>query len=208
MDLATTSSCLAGRVAHFVHNWYISNNTRLMGLANNNGLLVGTDAGALSNKTKPCNTVFFRGETQNITGGTGTSGERGHCRGTIDPGKLYLSNLPSGEEGRGTKTGSQPQEPQLLHTNGALQDGGAPHPARPDPVSGLNDKDGSEGCLSSDTSVSRTPTPPPISVECHNLPVQMPSIRPNISTSGVYQGVKTGSRDTETNVNLSNSIPG
>ena len=102
----------------------VSNNTRSMGLANNNVLPVGTDAGALSNKTKPCNTVFFRGETQNIPGGTGTSGEKGHCRGTIDPGKLCLSNLPSGEEGMGTKTGSQPQEPQLLHTNRALQDGG------------------------------------------------------------------------------------
>ena len=80
------------------------NNTRSsMGLANNNGLPVGTDAGALSNKTKPCNTVFFRGETQNIPGGTGTPGERGHCRGTIDPGKLCLSNLPSGEEGRGLR---------------------------------------------------------------------------------------------------------
>ena len=175
-----------------------------MGLANNNGLPVGTDAGALSNKTKPCNTVFIRGKNtkyprryRNLS----------HCRGTIDPGKLYFSNLPSGKEGRGTKTGSQPQEPQLLHSNGALQDGGAPHPARPDPVSGLDDKDGSEGCLSSDTSVSRTPTPPPVSVECHNLPVQMPPIWPNISTAGVYQGVKTGGRDTETNGNLSNSIP-
>ena len=108
----------------------------------------------------------------------------------------------------GLKTGSQPQEPQLLHTNGALQDGGAPHPARPDPVSGLDDKDGSERCLSSDTSVSKALTPPPVSVECHNLPVQMPPIWPNISTSGVYQGVKTGGRDTETNGNLSNSIPG
>ena len=96
----------------------------------------------------------------------------------------------------------------MLHKNGALQDGGTPHPARPDPVSGLDDKDGSEGCLSSDTSVSRTPTPPPVSVECHNLPVQMPPIRPNISTSGVYQGVKTGGRDTETNGNSSNSISG
>ena len=186
----------------------VSNNTRSMGLANNNGLPVGTDAGALSNKTKPCNTVFFRGKTQNFPGGTGTSGERSHCRGTIDPGKLCFSNLPSGKEGRGTKTSSQPQEPQLLHKNGTLQDGGAPHPARPDPVSGLDDKDGSEGCLSSDTSVSRTPTPPPVSVECHNLPVQMPPIRPNISTSGVYQGVKTGGRDTETNGNSSNSISG
>ena len=186
----------------------VSNNTRSMGLANNNGLPVGTDAGALSNKTKPCNTVFFRGKTQNFPGGTGTSGERSHCRGTIDPGKLCFSNLPSGKEGRGTKTSSQPQEPQLLHKNGTLQDGGAPHPARPDPVSGLDDKDGSEGCLSSDTSVPRTPTPPPVSVECHNLPVQMPPIRPNISTSGVYQGVKTGGRDTETNGNSSNSISG
>ena len=36
----------------------------------------------------------------------------------------------------------------------------------------------------------------------------MPPIWPNISTSGVYQGVKTGGRDTETNGNLSNSISG
>ena len=75
MDLATTSSCLVGRVAQFVHNWYlITQDLWVLGLANNNGLPVGTDAGALSNKTKPCNTVFFRGKTQNFPGGTGTSG--------------------------------------------------------------------------------------------------------------------------------------
>ena len=58
-----------------------------------------------------------------------------------------------------------------------------------------------------DTSVSSTPTPPPVSAECHNLPVQMSPIQPNISTSGVYQGVKTGGRDWVVNLKKSHLTP-
>ena len=99
----------------------------------------------------------------------------------------------------GAETCGKSQESQCFCKNRALQDGGATHPSRFDPTSGLDDKIGSEGCLPSDSNLSRTATPTPIPVEYKGLSVSVTPIRLNISTTGVYQGIQTNSRDTETN---------
>ena len=110
---------------------------------------------------------------------------------------MFLKFL-SGKEGWGAETCGKSQEPQWLCKNRVLQDGGATYPSRFDPISGLDDKVGSEGCLPSDTNLSGTSTPTPIPVECQGLSVSMPPVRLNISTTGVYQGIETSSGDTET----------
>ena len=108
----------------------------------------------------------------------------------------------------GAETCGNSQESQCFCKNRALQDGGATYPSRFDPTSGLDDKIGYEGCLLSDSNLSRTATPTPIPVEYKGLSGLMPPIQLNISTMGVYQDIKTNSRDTETNGNPFNSLPG
>ena len=175
-----------------------TDNSRPMGLADNNRLPPRAITGPLPGKTKPLHTVFCRGTEQDLSGGPGALRQRSNCGNTIDPGKFCFSNLLSGKEGWGAETCGKSQEPQWLCKNRALQDGGATYPSRFDPISGLDDKVGSEGCLPSDTNLSGTSTPTPIPVECQGLSVSMPPVRLNISTMGVYQGIETSSGDTET----------
>ena len=187
---------LPGRKGGSLCPQLVSNNTRSMGLANNNGLPVGTDAGALSNKTKPCNTVFFRGKTQkfNIPGGTGTSGER---------------------EAQLTQGSFVSQIFLVEKKEGGLR-----------PV--VNLKNLSCFIQTEHFKMQGLHTLPDLKMDLKDAYLQIPVCQehqhllqfqwnatiyqfkclPFGLTSGVYQGVKTGGRDTEKNGNSSNSIPG
>ena len=98
------------------------------------------------------------------------------------------------KKGRGTEASDKPEEPQYLCTSGPLQNGGSSHPSRPHPSSGLDDKNGLEGCLPSGTNPPAAPTPP-ASMELESLSVSMRSIQADISTTGFFKGHETCSGD-------------
>ena len=107
----------------------------------------------------------------------------------------------------GTEKSSEPQGSQQLHKNGAFQDEGVAYPSRPDSSSGLDDKIRPEGCLPSDTDVSKSPVLPPVSVEYQDISVSVPSIWFNISTTSVYKSAETCGWGTEADGNLSDNLP-
>ena len=76
-----------------------TDSSRLMGLVDNNRVSFESSTDPLPSKTMPLNSVFCRGTNQDLPGGSGTLGQRGHCGSTNDPKKFCFPNLPSQEEG-------------------------------------------------------------------------------------------------------------
>ena len=102
--------------------------------------------------------------------------------------QLCLPDFPGGKEGRKAETCNKPEGSQPICHGRTLQDGGPTYPSRASASRGLDGKNGSEGCIPSDTHSSNTPASPDIPVEGQVLQVHLPALWPFSSTKGIYQG--------------------
>ena len=121
---------------------------------------------------------------------------------------MYHKSFWWKKKGRGTEASDKPEEPQYLCASGSLQNGGSAHPSRPHPSSGLDDKNGLEGCLPSGTNPPGVPTSSPVSMERESVSIPMPSVRADISATGFLKGDETCSGDPKTYGHSADYLPG
>ena len=212
MDLSINSTKLAGRLtqfkAHPVLEKLGTDHTRPMGLASHIRVSTRVDPDPLAGKTNATDKLLNRGAGDDLTGDQRTIGQGCNSGDNAVQRGLCLTNFSGGKKGRGTEASDKPEEPQYLCTSRPLQNGGSSHPSRPHPSSGLDDKNGLEGCLPSGTHPPAVPTPSPVSMEQESLSVSMPSIRADISTTGFLKGDETCSGDPKTYGHSADYLPG
>ena len=174
----------AGWKAHPVLEKLGRDHIRPMGLASHIRVSTRVDPDPLAGKTnatdKLLNRVagdYFTGDQRSVGQGC-NSGDNAVQRG------LCLTDFSGGKKGKGTEASDKPEEPQYLYKSGQLQNGGSSHPFRSHPSSGLDDKNGIEGCLPSGTNPPAVPTPSPVSMEWESLSFSMSSIRADIISHG------------------------
>ena len=183
-------------------------NPRPMGTANCGWLPPGVDRGPNTGQSASSNEMFTRRQESGRLRGSGTLVQRGNCRDTNLPKELCVPDFPSGKEGWGPETSHKPEGSQPLCEDRALQDGGSSLAPRSPAVTGLDGKDGLEGCLPSSAHPPRLSTPPHISVGKENLQVSMPTFWPVSSTQGVYKATEASSGLPETDRLSSDHLPG
>ena len=133
--------------------------------------------------------IYLRGKT--ISDGGGSEGALGQGNNRGDPSrarKLCLVNVSGREEGWGLPPSGKPKTVEPICQTRTLQDGRPPSLALLDPIRGL---DGPQGCLSSGLNTSRPPSIPAISMQGHNLSIQVPPLWPISTTTGLYKTAET-----------------
>ena len=164
MDLAISSTKLAGRLAQFSNNWEQITQERwvLQAISGYELELTQTPWQAKPMPQIKCSTQ----EQEMISQEVKELLAKGAIIETTLSKESYVSQifLVEKKEG-GTEAGNKPEEPQYLHTSKPLPNGGSVYPSRSHPSSGLDDKNGLEGCLPSGTNPPGISTPSPVSVE-------------------------------------------
>ena len=128
------------------------NNSRPMGLASHKGIQTGTGTATLANKANASNTLFIGGRGNDLYRGQRIiTSQRCSDRDPTCSGRLRVTNLSGRKEGGGTEAGNKSEGSQHVCEAQAFQNGGASHSPRSHPIRRLDDKIGSEGCISSGT---------------------------------------------------------
>ena len=179
-----------------------------MGLASHIRVSTRVNPNALAGKTFATDKLLNRGAGDDLTGDQGTTGQGCNSGDYTVPRELCITNLSGGKKGRGKEASDKPEEPQYLCASGSLQNGGSAHPSRPHPSSGLDDKNGLEGCLPSGTNPPGVPTSSPVSMERESVSISMPSVRADISATGFLKGDETCSGDPKTYGHSADYLPG
>ena len=164
-----------------------SANSRSIGTPNCGWVPIRTDNNSLSGSCASTNKVLIREQGSDNHRGLRAPGQRGDCGDTTYTTEFCVSDFLGGEEGRRSETSDKPKGSQSLCEDRALQDGRSSPTPRPLAATGLDDKDGSEGCLSSDPYSSRSPTPPHLSMGGEDIYVPMSSLWSLSSTQSVYK---------------------
>jgi len=99
-------------------------------------------------------------------------------------------------------------QPQPICQGRTLQDGGPTQPSRASASRGLDGKNGSEGCIPSDTHSPNTSATLDLPVEGQVLQVHLPALWPLGSPKGVYQGPEASGGLPETSRLLIDYLPG
>ena len=133
----------------------------------------------------PSNKVLTREQDPNNHRGLETPGQRGNCGDKPYTTKLCVSDISGREKGWGSETSDKPKRSQSICENKTLQDGRSSPTPRPFTATGLDGKNGSEGCLSPDPYSSKLPTLPHFPMGGEDLHVPMPTLRPLSSTQSV-----------------------
>ena len=162
----------------------------------------------LANKANATNKVLCRGANEDLDGDQGITVQGCNKGDDPIPKKFCATNLFGGEEGRGAETSNKSEIPQFLCEDRTLQNGRAPHFAKPHPSEQLDDKNGSEGYISSDPNSPREPTLPSVSMGGQNLSISMSPIWSHLSTSGVFKNDEAHSRDPQTYGSASGDLSG
>ena len=183
------------------------NNSRPMGLASHKGIQTGTGTATLAKKANASNTLFIGGKGNDLYRGQGTTSQGCSGRDPTCPGRLCVTNLSGRKEGRGTEAGNKPEGSQHICEARAFQNGGASHSPRSHPIRRLDDKIGSEGCISSGTNSYRPSTPPSIPMGSQELPISMSPIRTDICPTGFLQNNETCGGSTSTHGDSSSHLP-
>ena len=132
----------------------------------------------------------------------------GNYRDTSCLTEFCLPNFSGREKGWGPKACSEPEVPESVCENRALQDGGSPPAPRSASSTGLDDEVRPEGCLPSGPNSPKPSTPPNLPVGGKELHVQMPTIWPVLSTQSVHQITEASGGLLEANRLSSNNISG
>ena len=167
-----------------------SANTRSMGTPNCGWIPTRVDNNSLPGPYAPPNKVFTREQGPNNHRGPRTIEQRGNLGDTTYTTEFCVSNLPDGKEGWGSETCDESKGSQSIYKDRTLQDGRSSPTPRSFIGTGLDDKDGSEGCLPSDPYSSRPPTPPHLSVGGEDLHVPVPTLRSLSGTQSVHKAAE------------------
>ena len=117
-----------------VHYKLGENNTRPMGLASHWGIPARTGSTSLANQANASNKLLHRGGGNDLLRGQRITVQRCSDRDLTLPGKLCITNLPSGKKGGGTETGHKPEGSQHVRETRAFQNRGTPHSPQPHPT--------------------------------------------------------------------------
>ena len=178
MNLSITCPRLAGRVAYFLPNWKVLTQDQWVLQTVAGYHLELTEAPAQDMQSASSNKVFTREQEPDSLRGSGALVQRGSCRDTTLPKELRVPDFPSGKEGRGSETSDKLEGSQPIREGRALQDGGSSLTSRPPTATGLDGKDGLEGCIPSSAHPSRSSTSPHLPMGGENLQVSMPTFWP------------------------------
>ena len=135
-------------------------NPRPMGITNCGWLPPRVDRGSNTGKSASSNKVFTREQEPDNLRGSGALVQRGSGRDTALPRKLCIPDFAGGKEGRGPETSDKLKGSQPICEDRALQDGGSSLTFRPPTTTGLDGKDGLEGCVPPSAHPSRSSTSP------------------------------------------------
>ena len=185
-----------------------STNTGSLDPSNCGWLPTGTYLHPPPNKSTTSNKMLTRKHGSNYHRGDRPDKKRGNYRDTSCPTELCLPNFSGGEKGWGPKACSEPEVPEPVCENRALQDGGSSPAPRPASSTGLDGEVRPEGCLPSGPNSLKPSTPPNLPVGGKELHVQMPTIWPVLSTQSVHQIAEASGGLLEANRLSSNNISG
>ena len=167
-----------------------TDHTRPMGLTGHIRVPNRAKQDSMASKAHARDKMLQGGAGENLTGGSRTYGQGCYSGDNTVQKQFCVPNLSCGKEGRGTEASNKPQEPQHLCKDRTFQNGGSGYPFRPHPSTGLDDKNGSEGCLPSSSNPQGRPAPPAVSTEREDISVPVPSIQVNLSTAGFSKVMK------------------
>ena len=182
MNLSITCIRLAGRVAYFLSNWEVLTQDQWVLQTVAGYHLELTEAPTQERVPK----VFTREQEPDNLRGSGALVQRGSGRDTALPRKLCIPDFPGGKEGRGPETSDKLKGSQPICEDRALQDGGSSLTFRPPTTTGLDGKDGLEGCVPPSAHPSRSSTSPHLPMGRENLQVSVPTFRPISCTLRVF----------------------
>ena len=173
-------------------------NPRSMGTADRGWLPPRVDRGSSTEQSASPNKMFTRGQEPDNLRGSGALVQRGSGGDTSLTKEFCVPDLPGGKEGWGSETSDKLEGSQPICEGRTLQDGRSSLAPRPPTVTGLDGKDGFEGCLPSSAHPSRLSTPSHLPMGGENLQVSMPTFWPISSTQSVYKAVEASSGLPET----------
>ena len=164
-----------------------SANSRSMGTPNCGWLPTGTYINSSPDQGPPTNTLLNREQDPDSHRSAGTSGQRGDCGDTAYTPEFCVPNISGGEKGWGAEASNKPEGSQSVCEDRTLQDGRSSPAPRSFAATGLDGKDGSEGCLPPDSYPPRLSTPPHLQMGGDDLQIPMPALWPLSSTQSVHQ---------------------
>ena len=194
MNLSIACPKLAGRVAYFLPNWEVLTQDQWV-LQTVAGYYLELTEAPVQNRVPHQIRCSPEGKSQITSGALVQRGSGGDTSLTKE---LCVPDLPGGKEGWGSETSDKLEGSQPICEGRTLQDGRSSLAPRPPTVTGLDGKDGFEGCLPSSAHPSRLSTPSHLPVGGENLQVSMPTFWPISSTQSVYKAVEASSGLPET----------
>ena len=207
LDLSISAPCLAGRLAHYVRNWEVITQDRwvlqaIMGYKLD--LLQTPHQGRRSAVLHHSLTdqALITEEVQELLA------KQAIKKTQISPNSFISQLFLVEKKGGGPETSCQPESSEQFRAIRTLQNGRPPHSPGSDSDRGSHDQTRSERCISSDPNTSGSPTSPPISVDGKDVPVQVPSLRTDISSKGIYRGAQATNCKTSTDGDLVSGLPG
>ena len=132
----------------------------------------------------------------------------GSGRDTALPKHLCVPDFPGGKEGQGPETSDKLEGSQPICEGRGLQDEGSSVTFRSPTTTGLDGKDGLEGCVPSSAYPSRSSTSPHLPMGGENLQVSAPAFWPMSCTQGVYKAIEASSGLSKTDWLSSNHLLG
>ena len=137
-----------------------------------------------------------RGSRCSHSRGTGNVRETGYFSGTQGTGsqRLHFPAFPCSQKRGREETNNQFKRAKYICGEGAFQNGDLPYDKGHPKTRRLDDKGRPEGCLLHDSTSNQSEAAGAISMAGGNIPVQLPPIWPDLSTSGLYQDPE-GSND-------------
>ena len=113
--------------------------------------------------------------------------QRGNtCNKTIKP-PIHRPHIPKTKERRGNETSVQHESTKSIYPVQTLQDGKLGNVKNTPPETRLHDQSRPKGCLLLHSNMQKRPTISPIPVEKQTLPILMPTIRADISTTTIHK---------------------
>ena len=170
----------------------VEGNTGLVGPKCNPGL---SDR-FLLNATSTCNTslssILCRADSPDIRGGnrvTTEGGNRGDSTGKAT--RILFEPLSCSQERWRETPSNKSQISKQLCKQGTFQDGGHPYIERHPATGGLVSQNRSKGRLFLNTHSPKPQKVPQVHFQREGLPIQLPTLRPILSSLGVYKNPKT-----------------
>ena len=185
----------AGRLVHFQSNWLKITQDRWV-LNTIQGYMIDCVT-ATSTISTPASTILCGADTADLHGDHRTSTEKCN-RGSDTPPttRLLFKSLPCPQERWRTTPGNQPESVEQVCAKRTFQDGGYPHSKGPPETRRLASQSRPEGCLFFSPDRPSTQKVSEVYLQREkreDLPVQLSTFWPVLSSVGVHQNPETSS---------------